>query len=150
MKKTVRDIIGENREPVSVDSCLSLHKTIEYMRLRDSSAVAVYDEKSIVGVFTERDVLRRVALEDLNLSEIAVRDMMSSPACWISLDERCDVAKAIMVKKRLGHLVVLDDKSTFCGLISWLELLESDLAESQDLVGKLNDEYFAHKVAITE
>ena len=149
MIKTIRDIIGENREPFSVDLNLSLQKAIEYMREMDIRAVAVCDKKDVVGVFSERDVLRNGVLEELDLTDIPVRDIMSSPAYWISMDERCDVAKAIMVKKRCGHLVVLDEARTFRGFVSSQELLESDLVESRNLVGKLNDEYFAHNLDTT-
>ncbi len=108
-------------------------------------AVAVCDGDKVVGVFSERDLLRRVVHQSLDLHSTQVRDVMTSPAYWISLDERYEVAKAIMVDKRLGQLVVKNERHEFRGFVSWRELLEADLSDSRDLVGKLNDDYYEHR-----
>lgn len=149
MSKKIREIIGEDREAYSVHLDVSIWQAIEYMREKKVGALAIRDDNGVVGVFSEQDVLRRVALEALNLAEVAVREVMSSPAYWISIDERCEVAKAIMVHKAFDHLVALDAEHTFRGFVSARELLEDDLADSKDLVGKLNDEYFLHGVDLT-
>ena len=69
---------------------------------------------------------------------------MTSPVYWISMEERYEVAKAIMVDKGVRHLVVLDEQRHFRGFVSSRELLEADLSESRELVGKLNDDYYEH------
>lgn len=58
------------------------------------------------------------------------------------MDERYEVAKAIMVDKGVRHLVVMDTDHRFRGFISVQELLEADLSDSRELVGKLNDDYY--------
>jgi CBS domain-containing protein len=70
---------------------------------------------------------------------------MSSPVYWISIDERYEVAKAIMIDNDLRHLVVKDGEREFQGFVSSRELLEADLSDSRDLVGKLNDDYYQHQ-----
>ena len=64
---------------------------------------------------------------------------------WITIDERYEVAKAIMVDKGLRHLVVADQNSRFRGFFSSRELLEADLADSRELVTKLNNDYYEHQ-----
>jgi CBS domain-containing protein len=81
----------------------------------------------------------------IDLDRVQVRDVMSSPAYWISIDERYEVAKAMMIDKGLRHLVVKDGERKFQGFVSSRQLLEADLADSRDLVGKLNDEYYQHQ-----
>ncbi len=80
--------------------------------------------------------------EGLDLDTVNVRDVMSSPVYWISIEERYEVAKAIMVDKGLRHLVVMDGQGNFWGFVSSRELLEADLSESRELVSKLNDDYY--------
>jgi CBS domain-containing protein len=145
MSKTIRDIIGENREKYSVNVSQLIRAVVELMNERNIGAVAVCDGDKVVGVFSERDVLRRVLHEGLDVDSVCVREVMSSPVFWVSMDERYEVAKAIMVDKGFRHLVVMDDRRQFRGFVSSRELLEADLADSRELVGKLNDDYYAHQ-----
>jgi CBS domain-containing protein len=145
MTKTIREIIGEERKPLSVNLAQPIRLVIEYMHDKNVGAVAICDGDQVVGVFSERDLLRRVVHERLDLDTIKVRDVMTSPVYWISMDERYEVAKAIMVDKGLRHLVVMDEHRHFRGFVSSRELLEADLSDSRELVGKLNDDYYAHQ-----
>ena len=145
MSKSIGDIIGHHREKFSVDVDLPLRQVIGYMHDRNVGAVAVCDGDRVVGVFSERDLLRRFVHQVLDLDRVRVREVMSSPAYWISIDERYEVAKAIMIDKGIRHLVVKDDEREFQGFVSSRELLEADLSDSRDLVGKLNDDYYQHQ-----
>ena len=145
MSKSIGDIIGTHREKFSVDIDLPLRQVIGYMHDKNVGAVAVCEGDKVVGVFSERDLLRRVVHRGLDLDRVQVRDVMSSPVYWISIDERYEVAKAIMIDKGLRHLVVKDGERKFQGFVSSRELLEADLSDSRDLVGKLNDDYYQHQ-----
>ena len=145
MSKRIGEIIGEHRERFSVDLDLPLRQVIGYMHDKNVGAVAVCEGDKVVGVFSERDLLRRVVHRGLDLDRVQVRDVMSSPVYWISIDERYEVAKAIMIDKGLRHLVVKDGEREFQGFVSSRELLEADLSDSRDLVGKLNDDYYQHQ-----
>lgn len=144
MSKTIREVIGEEREKVSVNSPQSTRSVIELMIEEKVGAVAVCDDDKVVGIFTERDVLRRVVGEGLDMDTVSVSKVMTSPVFWIAMDERYEVAKAIMVDKGLGHLVVKDNQQQFRGFVSSRELLGADLADSPERVGKLNDDYYEH------
>lgn len=145
MPKTIREIIGESRGKFSVDSSLSVRKVVEYMHENSRAAVAVLDGDRIAGVFSENDLLRRVVRKRLDLDKTTVGEVMSTPVHWISMDERYEVAKAIMVHRGIHHLVVMDHNRNYRGFVSSRELLEADLAESRELVGKLNDDYYEHR-----
>jgi CBS domain-containing protein len=145
MSKSIGDIIRDHREKFSVDIDLPLRQVIGYMHDKNVGAVAVCEGDKVVGVFSERDLLRRIVHKRLDLDRVQVRDVMSSPAYWISIDERYEVAKAIMIDKGLRHLVVKDGERKFQGFVSSRELLEADLSDSRDLVSKLNDDYYQHQ-----
>lgn len=145
MSKTIRQIIGEEREPFSANAAQSIRHVIEYMHDKNVGALAIRDGDKVVGVFSERDLLRRVVHKGLDLDTVNVRTVMSSPAYWIAMDERYEVAKAIMVDKGVRHLVVKDEQRRFRGFVSARELLEADLSDSRELVGKLNDDYYDPK-----
>jgi CBS domain-containing protein len=132
-KTTIREIIGAKRDVYSVDVAQSIRPVIAYMHDKNIGAVAICDGDKVVGVFSERDLLRRVVHEGLDLDTVNLRDVMTSPVYWISMEERYEVAKAIMVDKGIRHLVVLDEQRHLRGFVS-----------SRELVGKLNDDYYEH------
>lgn len=145
MSKTIAEIIGDKREKFSVSGSQTIRHAVEYMHAKNVGAVAVCDGEKVLGVFSERDLLRRVVHEGLDIDAVSVSTVMTSPAFWISLEERYEVAKAIMVDKDVRHLVVMDNSHRFQGFVSSRELLEADLADSRELVGKLNDDYYEHQ-----
>ena len=145
MSKTIGDILGDRRDKYSVQADRSVREVVEYMCENNASAVAICEQGSVVGVFSERDLLRRVVHEKLDAARVEVREVMTSPVYWISTDERYEVAKAIMVDKGLRHLVVMCPDRQFLGFISSREILQADLSDSRELVGKLNDDYYEHR-----
>jgi CBS domain-containing protein len=144
MGKTIRDIVGGEREGYSVDVNQSIRQVIAYMIGKNVGAVVVRDGEEVAGVFSERDLLRRVVHEGLDPDKVNVRDVMSSPVYWVSMDERYEVALAMMAEKGLRHLVVMDEQRQFRGMVSSRALLETDLSDSKELVSKLNDGYYGH------
>ena len=66
------------------------------------------DEDRIVGIFTERDYLRRIAVEGRTSRETAVRDVMSSPVIAVNPSTTVDEAMALMTDRRIRHAPVVD------------------------------------------
>lgn len=142
MSKTIREVIGMSRGRFSVQISLSIRRTVEFMHEKNRAAVAVCDGDTIVGVFSERDLLRRVIRKRLDMDNSVVGDAMSSPAFCISIDEQCEVAKALMIQRGLNYLVIVNEQRQFEGFISSRELLEADLSSSREIISKLNDDYY--------
>ena len=145
MTITIQDIVSEDQNLLSVDVAQSIRCAIDLMYDKKVTAVAICDGEQVVGVFSENDLLRRVVHQRLDVDTTNIQDVMTSPIYWISLSERYEVAKAIMVDKRLRHLVVMDGQRHFHGFVSSRELLEADLSASRELVGKLNTDYYEHQ-----
>jgi len=145
MTMTIREVLCNERILPSIDVAQTIRFAIDYMYDKKVGAVVICEGEQVVGVFSENDLLRRVVHERLCIDTTNVQDVMSSPIYWISLDERYEVAKAIMVDKGLRHLVVMDENRHFHGFVSSRELLEADLLGSRELVGKLNDSYYEHQ-----
>jgi CBS domain-containing protein len=143
MTKTIKELIDERYKNSSVEATRSIRNTLEFMRAGDLSAVAVLKGEQVVGVFSGRDVIRRIVLDEADVGAGIVGDVMSSPVFWISIDERYEVAKALMVEHDVRQLVVLDDAKNFCGFVTARQLLQSDLVDARELIGKLNDSYYA-------
>lgn len=140
--------MGDRVAKFSVAADRPIRDVVEYMHENNLAAVAVSDGAGdtarVVGVFSERDLLRRVVRKRIDIDRTPIRTVMSTPVFCISIDEPSELARAIMVRRGLNHLVVLDDDHQFAGFVSSREFLEADLADSRELVSKLNDDYYEH------
>lgn len=139
--RTIRELI-DGREPYSVESGWSIKKVVEYLCEKGVGAAAVREGDKAVGVFSERDLMKRVVLGEVDPEKTTVDEVMSRGIISVSPDEDFRVAKAQMLEKRIRHLVVMDSDGTLRGLVSMRELVEVDLTECRDLVNRLNDEYY--------
>ena len=101
---------------VSCDPRQSLGDAATRMRANRISALAVLDGKAIVGIFTERDLLRAIA-DGREPWATHVSEYMTNSPRTIEADELVARAAEIMVKHRVRHLPVTD-KGRLIGFLS--------------------------------
>ena len=80
--------------------------------------LVIDDSGSLVGIFTERDVLRRVVAVERAPSAVQVSEVMTSDVAFCKRDTSIDEARGIFRQYRIRHLPVVDDSGTVQGLIS--------------------------------
>jgi CBS domain-containing protein len=91
--------------------------TIARMVEQNVGAIVVTERGEPVGIFTERDYLRRIALQGRTSRETAVRDVMTTDLVTVEPDTTVDTCMAIMTERKIRHLPVLRD-GRLAGLIS--------------------------------
>ena len=72
----------------------------------------------VVGIVTERDVLRRVVARRRDPAETRVREIMTREVICCQVDTPLDDARNLFMQKKIRHLPVLDAQGTLAGLIS--------------------------------
>ena len=82
----------------------------------------------IQGIFTERDYLRRVAVEGRSAAETPVREVMSAPVLYVDPKTTVEEAMALMTDRRIRHVPVVDD-NTLVGMVSIGDLVRVQSAE---------------------
>jgi len=90
-----------------------------------------------LGIFTERDYLRKVALEGRSSRETSVEDVMSSPLITISAGDDAKTAMEMMTQRRCRHLVVVDGQQ-MVGIVSIGDLVKHLLMEKEAEVEQLS------------
>lgn len=99
---------------------------IRTMLDRRVGAVAVVDEQQrVAGIFTERDVLRRVSLSGLGPALIPIREVMTTPVEMATLDTTPGQALATMVERHYRHLPIVDDEGKLLGMLSIRNVLQA-------------------------
>lgn len=86
-------------------------------------AVAVVEGETLVGIFTERDVIRLVAAKKLPMDTTKVSDVMSSPVETAHADTHPSEVLSIMDSKHFRHLPIVDENNRIQGMLSIRHLL---------------------------
>ena len=91
------------------------------------------DADRIEGIFTERDYLRRIAVEGRTSRETLVRDVMTSPVLVVGPETTVEEAMALMTDRRIRHAPVIDGERLI-GMVSIGDLVR---VQSQEQSFKL-------------
>ena len=130
-------------EAAAVPLEANVEQAIQTMLDRHVGAVAIIDENHrVAGIFTERDVLRRLSLDQHDTRSISVREVMTTPVEMATQGTTAAEALATMVDRHYRHLPIVDDDGRLLGMLSIRNLLE---AQIDTLTGQLE---FARSVVL--
>ncbi len=114
-----------DREIASVGLDATVAEAIHKMLDFHVGAVAVVDnEFRVAGIFTERDVLRKMALSRLDPQTASVRELMTAPVEMATLGTGAGEALSTMLERHFRHLPVADDSGKLLGILSIRNLLQ--------------------------
>jgi CBS domain-containing protein len=108
----------------------SVADAIRLMLDRRVGAVGVVDDEGLVaGIFTERDVLRKLSLSRLNPEVTPVRELMTTPVELATLATGPGEALSTMLERHFRHLPVVDNSGKLLGMLSIRNLLEQRIGD---------------------
>lgn len=93
-------------------------------------ALPVVENGRVAGIFSERDVIYRLTSEGEACLSSSIGDVMTSPAITVERDTGVLDALALMTRRRIRHLPVVDGEM-MCGFISIGDLVKARLDEIQ-------------------
>ena len=129
----------QHRVAVTVKPKETFTSVIQKMVEHDRGAFPVCDDKGeLVGIITERDIVRKCFSGDIDCARLKVQDVMSKKVAIGSTDDDLDYAISVMKQQRIRHLPVVDNKKVI-GMISMRDLLGVKLEESTNKVRYLTD-----------
>ncbi len=99
-------------------------------------ALMVMERGQLVGVFSERDYTRKVALQGRNSKDTRVSEIMTRTVIVVSPQTRTRDCMALMREKRIRHLPVVD-KGTVQGMISIRDLMDDIIADHESTIAQL-------------
>jgi CBS domain-containing protein len=106
---TVADVLEQKgRSIYRIDADASVLDAVRAMVEANVGSLLVEVDGRIEGIVTERDYLRRVALEDRNERETPVREIMTSPLIVVRPETSLDECRALMTERRIRHLPVVE------------------------------------------
>ena len=135
------DSIGEllerkGREVWSVGPDQTVREAIQIMADRSAGALAVVEEGQLVGILSERDYTRKIALQGRSSKDTRVREIMTLRVIYAQLEQSIEDCMAIMNKHDIRHMPVLDDEK-LVGMLSLKDLVTVIIEKQQTLIEEL-------------
>jgi CBS domain-containing protein len=123
----VRDLMRKN--PYTVAESASIQDTARIMNEKKVSSLVILDkDNNPVGLVTERDLVRKVCVNDLPTSRVSNKEIMSSPLITIASESSLSTATDLMLKNNVRHLLVIENESKYSnqpiGIITPLDLVK--------------------------
>jgi CBS domain-containing protein len=135
---TVYELLGGKVHGLyTVPETMTVLDATREMNRHSVGAMVVTAGGRISGIFSERDVLRRVVAQERNPAEVLVGEVMTREVTTASPDTSLDEARTMMMELRIRHLPVLDDDGRSLGMISIGDLNAQLCHEQEATIGSL-------------
>jgi len=129
--QTVAEILRDKGSDVwSVEPGDVILEALKVMATKRVGALLVIDNGKLVGILSERDYARKVALEGRSSRESKVSEIMSHKVLCARPNQTVQECMALMSDKRARHLPIVDHKKII-GIVSIGDLVKSIIAEQQ-------------------
>lgn len=136
---TIREVLERKGGTVlTIQRQASVLDAIGSMSQANIGALVVEDGGKPLGIFTERDYLRKIALEGRSSRETPVEDVMSAPLITVTPAEATRNAMETMTECRCRHLVVFDG-DRMVGIVSLGDLVKHMLLVKEAEVEQLSN-----------
>jgi CBS domain-containing protein len=113
-----------NQPPLVLETTTSLARTIEAMQREHRGCALIVDAGTLVGVFTERDVLMKIAGRQIDLERTEVSTYMTREPLTLPADSTVAFALNKMVLEGFRHIPLTDDDGRPIGVVSMRNLIE--------------------------
>jgi CBS domain-containing protein len=113
-----------SQPPLMVSATTTLADTIHLMQQERRASVLVMENERLVGIFTERDILMKVAGQPLDLVNTPVTAAMTPDPFTLPADANVAFALSKMVLEGFRHIPLVDDDGRPTAVVSMRNLIE--------------------------
>jgi IMP dehydrogenase len=135
---TIRDILNRKGAAViAVPPATTVLDAAQLMNDRGIGAVLVTEGPALAGIFTERDLMRRVVATRRDPATTPVSQVMTASLVTISTTATVEECASLMTARRIRHLPVLDGE-TLTGVVTIGDLMAFQVDEQASTIAQLN------------
>ena len=128
---TVEQVLAVKGPDVIVaSSSTTVLEAAKLMSEANVGSVVVREEGQVLGIFTERDLLRRVVAHKKDPSQIQLQEVMSSPVKICRLNDDIRDCAEELTRTHIRHLAVIED-GALVGLISFRDVLTTQVHDTE-------------------
>jgi signal-transduction protein with cAMP-binding, CBS, and nucleotidyltransferase domain len=116
----------------------SVFEALELLARYEVGALMVMDAGRLVGVFSERDYTRKIALAGRNSKETRVADIMTAQVFTVGPQTGTRLCMSLMSEKKIRHLPVVDG-NVVLGMISIRDIMDDIIATHESTIAQLEN-----------
>lgn len=136
---TVRDMLEEKGYEVwTTPADATVFEALRTMNKRNVGALVVTESGQPVGIFSERDYARKVALKHISSINTPVREIMASPVYFVKPETSTEECMALMTEKHIRHLPVLS-QGKLTGIVSIGDVVKALMRDHKVMIEHLQD-----------
>lgn len=135
--KSIRQVLqGKTIDLVTISPSETVFGALETMARHGVGAVLVLDGEKLVGIFSERDYARKVALAGKHSRDTRVGEVMTDKVCYVTPEQTVSQCLALMTERHFRHLPVIDG-GKLLGVVSIGDLVKEKVAEQSFIIEQL-------------
>jgi len=137
--KPVRELLGKRESGVfQVAPEVLVFDALQLLADYGVGALVVMEDDRLVGVVSERDYTRKVALQGRNSRETRVADIMTRGVITVTPDTGTRTCMALMSQNKIRHLPVVDNGKVL-GMISIRDIMDDIIADHEQTIAQLQN-----------
>lgn len=135
--KPVQELLkGRDAAIFQVDPSVTVFQALQLLAEHEVGAMIVMEQGRLVGVVSERDYTRKVALQGRNSKETTVADIMTRDVITVTPETGTRACMTLMSQKNIRHLPVVQG-ATVLGMISIRDILNDIIADHEQTISQL-------------
>lgn len=142
MKIVGRVLETKSKRVWSIEPEQPVAEALRLMAEKDIGALLVLSGERLVGIVTERDIVRKLALHGRDAATTPVRAIMTERVLYVRPEQTIEECMALMTEKHLRHLPVVD-AGRILGIISIRDVVADLIAEKSFIIEQLENYIYA-------
>ena len=137
---TIEDVLMVKGPDVIVTSADStVQEAVELMDHARVGAIIIREEREVTGIFTERDLLKRVVAKGLDPKTTKLQDVMTSPVKSCRLGDSVIASTRQLMDGHIRHLAIIED-GALVGMIGLRDLMSATIREEEARIKELENQ----------
>ena len=134
--RPVHALLKNQDAPWSLSPQDSVFDALKTLADHDVGALMVMEQGKLVGILSERDYTRKIALAGKASRDTLVRDIMTSKVLTVDAHSRTEDCMALMSQKKIRHMPVVDGDKVL-GMISIRDIMDEIIADQEATISQL-------------
>lgn len=119
-------IFIQGADIASLPPAASVLDAAKLMNERHIGSVLIIEKDKLVGIFTERDVMRRIVAKQLDAAKTQLAEVMTSPVACGAPHTTLNELRSVMRERKIRHVPIVDRKRKVLGMISIGDLNQAE------------------------
>ena len=116
----------------------TVFEALQLLAKYEAGALMVMEQGRLIGVISERDYTRKIALQGRSSKDTLVKEIMTRDVLYVTPNTTTHDCMALMSEKKIRHLPVLDG-NTVVGMISIRDILDDIIADHEATIEQLEN-----------